>query len=72
MVNIFFFFTSSGPIGSLNTKVLFKEYKLFAYVYQLKFSSIGIEPGYFHELLDKGKKSVVFITVFVIMNHVYM
>jgi len=25
----------SGPTGSLNTKVLFKEYKLFAYVYQL-------------------------------------
>ena len=30
-----FFFTLSGPTGSLNTKVLFKEYKLFAYVYQL-------------------------------------
>ena len=30
-----FFFTFSGPTGSLNTKVLFKEYKLFAYVYQL-------------------------------------
>ena len=29
------FFTLSGPTGSLNTKVLFKEYKLFAYVYQL-------------------------------------
>ena len=26
------FFTLSGPTGSLNTKVLFKEYKLFAYL----------------------------------------
>ena len=30
-----FFFTLLGPTGSLNTKVLFKEFKPFAYVYQL-------------------------------------
>ena len=30
-----YFFTFLGPTGLLDTNVLFKEYKLFTYVYQL-------------------------------------
>ena len=39
----FFFFTLSGPTGSLNTKVLFKEYKLFAYVYVMARVELRLE-----------------------------
>ena len=37
------FFTLSGPTGSLNTKVLFKEYKLFVYVYVVANVKSGLE-----------------------------